>query len=139
MKDSNRTIGNIFLQIALGLLFVVSGIWTVQGANGDDVAYAIKSLFNSDLAGILCVVFGVIEIVAGFFLLLRLFVNLNTGLDLILMIIILISWIVMIVLVDFAGKNGLFNKLDSVNEFCGFLKQFSMHLLVLGAIIKVKD
>ena len=30
MKENNRTVGTLFLQIALGLLFVVSGIWTVQ-------------------------------------------------------------------------------------------------------------
>ncbi|MCR4579321.1 MAG: hypothetical protein K5681_03120 [Treponema sp.] len=137
--QNKKTVGTLFLQIALGLLFIVSGIWTVQGANGDDVASAIKSLFGSDLAGILCVVFGVIEIVEGFFLLIRLFVTLNTGLDTLLMIIILVSWIVMIILIDFAGRNGLFNNLDSVNEFCGFLKRFAMHLLVLGAIIKVKE
>jgi uncharacterized membrane protein YphA (DoxX/SURF4 family) len=137
--ENKKTIGTIFLQIALGLLFIVSGIWTVQGANGDDVAYAIKSLFNSDLAGVLCIVFGVIEIVAGFFLLLRLFVSVADGLDTVLMVIILVAWIVMIVLTDFAGKNGLFNNVDSVNHFCGFLKRFAMHLLVLGAVIKVRD
>ena len=139
MKENNRTVGTLFLQIALGLLFVVSGIWTVQGTNGDDVAYAIKSLFSGDAANIICIVFGIIEIVAGFFLLLRLFVSLNTGLDTLLMIIILVSWIVMIVLVDFAGRNGLFNNLGSASEFCGFLKRFAIHLLVRGAVIKVKD
>lgn len=137
--ENKRTIGTLFLQIALGILFIVSGIWTVQGSNGDDVAFAIKSIFNSDISSIICIVFGVIEIVAGFFLLLRLFVSVADGLDTILMIIILVAWIVMIILIDFAGKNGLFNNLDSVNHFCGFLKRFAMHLLVLGAVIKVRD
>ncbi len=137
--ENKRTIGTLFLQIALGILFIVSGIWTVQGSNGDDVAFAIKSIFNSDISSIICIVFGVIEIVAGFFLLLRLFVSVADGLDTILMIIILVAWIVMIILIDFAGKNGLFNNLDSVNHFCGFMKRFAMHLLVLGAVIKVRD
>ena len=137
--ENKRTIGTLFLQIALGILFIVSGIWTVQGSNGDDVAFAIKSIFNSDISSIICIVFGVIEIVAGFFLLLRLFVSVADGLDTILMIIILVAWIVMIILIDFAGKNGLFNNLNSVNHFCGFMKRFAMHLLVLGAVIKVRD
>ena len=138
--ENKRTIGTLFLQIALGILFIVSGIWTVQGSNGDDVAFAIKSIFNSDISSIICIVFGVIEIVAGFFLLLRLFVSVADGLDTILMIIILVAWIVMIILIDFAGKNGLFNNLDSVKHFfCGFMKRFAMHLLVLGAVIKVRD
>ena len=99
--ENHRSLGRIFLQIALGLLFIVSGIWTVQGANGDDVAYAIKSLFSSDISGILCIVFGIIEIVVGVFLILRLFSFINTNLDSILMIIIIIAWIAMIILIDF--------------------------------------
>ncbi|MCH5292767.1 MAG: DoxX family membrane protein [Treponema sp.] len=138
--ENKRTIGTTFLQIALGLLFIVSGIWTVQGANGDDVASAIKSLFSSaDLASILCVVFGVIEIVVGFFLLLRLFVNLSTALDTVLMVVIMLSWIVMIVMMDFIGSKGLLKNLGNASDFCGALQRFAMHLLVLGAIIKVKD
>lgn len=135
--ENKRTIGTTFLQIALGLLFIVSGIWTVQGANGDDVASAIKSLFSSaDLASILCVVFGVIEIVVGFFLLLRLFVNLSTALDTVLMVVIMLSWIVMIVMMDFIGSKGLLKNLGNASDFCGSLQRFAMHLLVLGAIIK---
>lgn len=135
--ENKRTIGTTFLQIALGLLFIVSGIWTVQGANGDDVASAIKSLFSSaDLASILCVVFGVIEIVVGFFLLLRLFVNLSTALDTVLMVVIMLSWIVMIVMMDFIGSKGLLKNLGNASDFCGALQRFAMHLLVLGAIIK---
>lgn len=137
--ENHRSLGRIFLQIALGLLFIVSGIWTVQGANGDDVAYAIKSLFSSDISGILCIVFGIIEIVAGVFLILRLFSFINTNLDSILMIIIIIAWIAMIILIDFLGKNSLFNNLDNIKNFLQFLQGFAMHLLVLGAIIIEKD
>ncbi len=137
--ENHRSLGRIFLQIALGLLFIVSGIWTVQGANGDDVAYAIKSLFSSDISGILCIVFGIIEIVVGVFLILRLFSFINTNLDSILMIIIIIAWIAMIILIDFLGKNSLFNNLDNIKNFLQFLQGFAMHLLVLGAIIIEKD
>lgn len=137
MEKKSRTVGTIVLQIALGLLFIVGGIWTLQGSRSDEISAAFYSIFDNDLAKIFCIVFGVIEIVAGVFLLLRLFVFLNTNLDSVLMIIIMICWIVAIVIIDFIGNDGLFNNFD--NGFLGWVNRFALHLLVLGAILKVKD
>lgn len=137
MENKKRTIGTLILQIALGLLFIVSGIWTLQNGKGDEIASAIRSIFSKDVAQVICIVFGIIEIVAGVFLLLRLFVFLNTSLDTLLMIIIMICWIVAIVMIDFVGNDGLFNNFDS--GFLGWLNRFARHLLILGAVIKVKD
>lgn len=137
MENKKRTVGTLILQIALGLLFIVSGIWTLQNGKGDEIASAIRSIFSKDIAQVICIVFGIIEIVAGVFLLLRLFVFLNTSLDTLLMIIIMICWIVAIVMIDFVGNDGLFNNLD--NGFLGWLNRFARHLLILGAVIKVKD
>ena len=137
MENKKRTVGTLVLQIALGLLFIVSGIWTLQNGKGDEIASAIHSVFNKDLAQILCIVFGIIEIVAGVFLLLRLFVFLNTSLDTLLMIIIMICWIAAIIMIDFVGNDGLLKNLDS--GFLGWLNRFAKHLLILGAVIKVKD
>ncbi len=137
MENKHRTVGTLILQIALGLLFIVSGIWTLQNGKGDEIAAAIRSIFNGDVAKVICIVFGIIEIVAGVFLLLRLFVFLNTNLDTLLMIIIMICWIVAIIMIDFIGKDGLLNNLNE--GFLGFLNRFARHLLILGAVIKVKD
>ena len=137
MENKKRTVGTLVLQIALGLLFIVSGIWTLQNGKGDEIASAIHSVFNKDLAQILCIVFGIIEIVAGVFLLLRLFVFLNTSLDTLLLIIIMICWIAAIIMIDFVGNDGLLKNLDS--GFLGWLNRFAKHLLILGAVIKVKD
>mgnify|MGYP004450656259 FL=1 len=137
MENKKRTVGTLVLQIALGLLFIVSGIWTLQNGKGDEIASAIHSVFNKDLAQILCIVFGIIEIVAGVFLLLRLFVFLNTSLDTLLMIIIMICWLAAIIMIDFVGNDGLLKNLDS--GFLGWLNRFAKHLLILGAVIKVKD
>lgn len=137
MENKHRTVGTLILQIALGLLFIVSGIWTLQNGKGDEIAAAIRSIFNGDVAKVICIVFGVIEIVAGVFLLLRLFVFLNTNLDTLLMIIIMICWIVAIIMIDFIGRDGLLNNLNE--GFLGFLNRFARHLLILGAVIKVKD
>lgn len=136
MEKNDKTVGTIILQIALGLLFIVSGIWILQGARGDEIATAIYSIVDNDVAKVLCIVFGIIEIIAGTFLLLRLFVYLNTNLDALLMVIIMICWIVAIIVIDFVGSNSLFNNFD--RGFLPFLNRFAKHLLVLGAIIKVK-
>ncbi|MCR4741569.1 MAG: hypothetical protein K5866_01685 [Treponema sp.] len=136
MTKVNSHIGTVFLQLALSLLFIVGGIWTLQSGNGDEISIAIKYIFSGDLARILCIVFGIIEIIAGVFLFLRLFLNIGTLFDSILMIIILISWIAAIIVIDFLGADSLFNNLNS--GFLGFLNRFARHLLVLGAIIRVK-
>ena len=137
MTKINGHIGTIFLQIALSMLFIVGGIWTLQSGNGDEISQAIKYIFSGDVSKILCIVFGIIEIIAGVFLFLRLFLNIGTLFDSVLMIIILISWIAAIVIIDFLGYDSLFKNLNS--GFLGFLNRFSKHLLVLGAIIRVKN
>ena len=73
MEKTNRTVGTFILQIALALLFIVSGIWILQGGKGDEISTAIYSIFSTDVSKVLCIIFGVIEIVAGAFLLIRLF------------------------------------------------------------------
>lgn len=137
MEKNSKSAGNVILQIALGLLFIVSGIWTLQGGKGDEIVSAFYSIFSKDVAYICCIVFGVIELIAGFFLLLRLFVSMNTNLDTVLIYIIMICWIAAIVIIDFIGKYGIINSLNK--NFLSFINRFARHLLVLGAIIKVKD
>lgn len=136
MERNDKTLGTIVLQIALGLLFVVGGIWTLQGNRGDEIATALYSIFSRDAASIMCIVFGIIEIVAGSFLLLRLFAVLNTNLDSFLMIIIMVCWIVAIIVIDFLGSGSIFKNFD--RDFLPVVNRFARHLLILGAIIKVK-
>lgn len=136
MERNDRTIGTILLQIALGILFIVSGIWTLQGNRGDEIATALYSIFSKDAASIMCIVFGVIEIVAGTFLLLRLFAFLNTNLDSFLMLIIMICWVAAIIIIDFIGNGSIFKNLN--RNFLPVINRFARHLLILGAIIKVK-
>lgn len=135
MINNRKTIGTWVLQIALGILFVVSGIWTLQGGSGDEIAVAIKSIFSSDVSKIACVIFGIIEIIAGIFLLLRLFITLNTNLDSVLMIIIMICWIIAIALIDFMGNDSVFKNFNS--GFLPFMNRFARHLLIWGSLIKI--
>ena len=41
MTKINGHIGTIFLQIALSMLFIVGGIWSLQSGNGDEISQAI--------------------------------------------------------------------------------------------------
>lgn len=136
---TKRSFGTILLQIALGLMFIVGGIWTLQnGRRGDELAAAIRSIFDGKIENILCIVMAIIEIVLGVFLLLRLFVYLGTSLDSILMLIVMIVWIAFMVLVDILGSSGLLEVFKHGKNFLDFLYRFASHLIVLGAIIKVR-
>lgn len=137
MVKEQRTIGTLLLQIALGILFVVGGIWTLQNGNGDEIAGAIRSIFDGNAEKIMTIVFGIIEIIAGVFLLLRLFVFLGTNLDRLLMLIIMICWIACIVMTDFLGNHGILTNPGS--NFLKWLYQFASHLIILGAIVKVRE
>ncbi|MCR5284073.1 MAG: DoxX family membrane protein [Treponema sp.] len=138
-SSTKRSFGTILLQIALGLMFVVGGIWTLQNNNGDEIAHAINDVFNGNIANVLCIVMGVIEIICGVFLLLRLFVNMSTNIDSILMLIIMICWIVIIVLADVLGSQGIIKVIGNGKDFLAFLNRFARHLIILGAIIKVRS
>lgn len=125
--------GRILLQVALGLMMAIAGIWALQGG-GDAAAQALEDLFSSDTARILKIVFGVIEILAGIILILGLFVKTNTNsLQSVLTLIITIVWIVAIVVADFLP---LFK--GNVHNFLNWLYTLSMHLTILGAIIIIR-
>ena len=124
------------MQIALGCLFIVSGIWTLQGGRGDEAAIAIRSIFEGNVEDIVLIIFAIIELIAGVFLILRVFVPLATSLDTLLMLIIMITWIVAIVFIDFIGSSGILN--GGAGNFLSWLYHFANHLLVLAAIIRIK-
>lgn len=135
MKEK-RSFGTILLQIALGIMFLVGGIFTLSSGTGDQIAVAIRTIFTEEIANVVCIILAVIEIILGVFLILRLFINLGTKLDSVLMLIVLICWIVVIVLADFLSSSGLFQSLNK--NLLRWLYQFASHLIILGAIIKVR-
>jgi uncharacterized membrane protein YphA (DoxX/SURF4 family) len=132
-----HSVGYLFLQVALGLFFLVSGIWTLQGSSGNEIAVAIKSVLSGDSAQISCIVFGIIEVLAGIFLLLRMFVTFSSPIDTILMVIIMIAWIASIILIDFLEKGAL--PAGNFASILRWLKALAYHLLVLGAVITVRN
>lgn len=129
------TPGLIIIRIALGFFFLVSGISTLQGGTGDEATAAIRHLVNGDLSHILCVVFGLVELLAGILLLLKFFLDTSSLLDTVLMVIITVVWIIAIILIDILGHGGLMNGFGG--NLLSYLKIVSGHLLVLGSIFIV--
>ena len=138
-KSSNFSFGRLILQIAIGAMLSVAGIWALQGG-GDAGISAIKYLIGArDIESVLCIVFGIIELVAGIFLLLQLFIGDKLGsFNNILMIIIIIVWIIAIVLIDFLGSGSLLKHGPAWN-FLSWLYDFAYHLIVLGALVVLQD
>lgn len=127
--------GRLLLQIALGAMLTVGGIWALVGG-GDFACNALKAVFNGEALKIIKIVFGVIELLAGVFLIIELFTGDIFGkFDNLLMIIIWIVWICAIVLGDFLSAGGLFKAGFSWN----WLYNFASHLIVLGAMLCLAD
>lgn len=138
-KASGFSIGKLFLQIALGCMLSVAGIWALQGG-GDAGIKAIRNIIDQkNVESILCIVYGVIELIAGVFLILELFIGDRFGvLGNVLMIIIMIIWILAVILIDFIGSGSLINHGNHWN-FLNWLYDFAYHLIVLGAIIVLNN
>jgi hypothetical protein len=88
-------------------MLAVAGIWALQGG-GDAAVGAIKEIFSGDLSRILCIVFGVIELLAGVLLIVELFAGDKFGkFDNVLMFIIMIVWIIAILWAGIGWKAEL--------------------------------
>ncbi len=136
-KKSEVRLFWLVLNIAVGAMLAVGGIWALQGG-GDFGCKAIKSIFNGDIAKILAIVFGVIELLSGIFIILQLFIGDRMGtFGSILKLIVIIVWAVAIVLADFLGNGGLLN--GGMNHFLSWLYEFAMHMIVLCALLVTRD
>ena len=132
-KNSDLRILSIIANVSVSLMLAVGGIWALQGG-GDFGCRAIKSIFSGDLAKILVLVFGGIELLSGIFILLQLFIGDRIGtFSKILKLIVVIVWIVAIVVSDFFGSKGLFN--GGVSNFLSWLYTLATHLIILVALL----
>lgn len=132
-KNSDLRILSIIANVSVSLMLAVGGIWALQGG-GDFGCRAIKSIFSGDLAKILVLVFGGIELLSGIFILLQLFIGDRIGtFSKILKLIVVIVWISAIVVSDFFGSKGLFN--GGVSNFLSWLYTLATHLIILVALL----
>lgn len=131
-KKSSVSIFWLILNIAVGVVLAVGGIWALQG-NGDFAADALNKIFSGDARKIVVLVFGVIELLSGIFIILQLFIGDRMGsLGSILKLIIVIVWTVAIVLADFVG--GFLQP-----SFLPWIYNLAMHCVVLCALLVTRD
>lgn len=121
----------IMLNAAVGVMLAVGGIWALQGS-GDFAAKALSRLSSGDMSNILRIVFGVVELLSGIFIVLQLFIGDRMGkLGTILKLIVVIVWAIAIVLAD------IFN--GDFKNFLSWLYTFAGHLIVLAALLVTRD
>ena len=108
-EKSGWTAALLILQLAVGALLAVGGLWALQGG-GDFAARAIKGLVSGNVENILVIVFGVIELLVGVFMILKIVIGDRFGsFGTVLALIAIVVWIVAIVLSDILGASGILN------------------------------
>ena len=146
----NASIGKLILQLAIGALLVVAGIWVFSNtqSGGDEAVKAIRKIFdNKDFGKMIGIVFGAIELVAGAFLILEPFVAIIRNYTSLVIIAVLAIWIVATILIDFCGtgSGGLLKPsiaigdIEKTEDFLKWLYQFAGHLTVIGALLYLRD
>ena len=146
----NASIGKLILQLAIGALLVVAGIWVFSNtqSGGDEAVKAIRKIFdNKDFGKMIGIVFGAIELVEGAFLILEPFVGIIRNYTSLVIIAVLAIWIVATILIDFCGtgSGGLLKPsiaigdIEKTEDFLKWLYQFAGHLTVIGALLYLRD
>ena len=128
-NDTKNAIASLILTLAVGCMLAVSEIYALQGkAAGDLAIKGLKSIFDGSAESIIITVFGVIELLAGIFIILKCFIGDRMGsFGNIISLIVVIVWVVVIVLADIVAGIGKPN-------FLSWLLQFSKDLIIFGAI-----
>lgn len=130
-KNSGFSIGRLLLQIGLGLMLAIAGIWALQGG-GDAAANSLRHIFDGDVEKVMVIIFGIIELLAGIFLVIELFIGDRFGsLGKILELVVIIVWVIAIVLMDFLGGNLL------EPNFLSWLYTLAIHCAILGGLLYI--
>lgn len=133
-KAGKISIGHLIIKVALAVIFIITGL-ALLGDNGffatSQIRSAINKLFGSDLRKIACIVMGVVLLLCGIFIGLKVFA-LNFGkIDNVIYIVTLIAWIAVIVLVDIIPGLDIDNSVWWGN--CG------KDLLIIGSLLTVSE
>ena len=127
MAKKSINIGRFILQIALGLFLALGGIWALNGGGDETARWLAKQ------ADVLKIIFGVVELLAGIFLIVELFVGDKIGkVTKILNWVIIIIFAVIIVISDLL--NGSWNK-----DFLNAAYNLSKNLVFLGGMWYLND
>lgn len=132
-RKMGASIGHLILQAALGFMLAVTGIWTLQGG-GNAAAESLRQIFDGDMEKVVVIIFGVIELLLGIFLVVEIFIGNRFGVfGRILEIIVIIVWAFAIILMDFLGGNLL------KPNFLNWLYTLSIHCAILGGLLYIHD
>ena len=132
-KSSHVSLFWTVLNLAVGAMLAVGGIWALQGG-GDFAAQALKGLLSGDASKLVVTIFGVIELLSGIFIILQLFIGDRTGsLGPVLKLIIVIVWAIAVIIADFLNGHFL------APNFLSWVYTLAMHLIVLAALLVTRD
>lgn len=147
----NISLGMFFLQLALALFLLFSGLNATSAvvnidSNGMKFSRSILSdsevvkvvdqlVKNKDFASAIILVLALAQIACGAILILNFFIETKKVTE-ILLIIMLVLWGLIILFMDVLGKGGLVDgAFKDYNAFVAFCKQLSLHLLVTGTVL----
>ena len=132
------SVGRLFLQIALGTLLIVGGIWAITG-DGDFGITALMNIRNllklPDIVyTILKISYGVIELIVGVFVVIEIFAgDILATFGKILKIIIIVIWIASIILA-FLLPNSTCFILQNSKLNLNYFYDLALHLCALGGL-----
>ena len=126
-NETKSFIVSVILTIAVGCMLAVSGIYELQGKSADMAVKGLRSIFDGNAEDIVVIVFGVIELVAGVFVVLKCFVG-NLPFSKVLSLIVIIVWLAVIILSDILGGIG-------TPDFLAWLLHLSKDLIIFCAIL----
>lgn len=132
------SVGRLFLQIALGTLLIVGGIWAITGTGdfGITALKNIRSLLNlPDLVfTILKISYGVIELIVGVFIVIEIFAgDILATFGKVLKIIIIVIWVASLILAYLLPKSGCFI-LQGQRLNLNYFYDLALHLCALGGL-----
>jgi len=128
----NRSIGLIFLNAAVALYLIATGILGLTGRKffpDGEIRRAVTALFKGDLAETLIVILSILAIAAGAFILLKFF-GIDIPITELLLVLLGLFWVVFIIMIDIVYP---INNSKGFN-FVEWLRVFGAHLMVLGGI-----
>src|SRR5574344_596235 len=133
-NQSKRSLGLVFVQIALAVYFIVTGLCMLgvgSSIKSFQTSAAVYSLFSGDLANLVNVILGIVILACGVILVIKFFWN-PGKLDNLLMLITLIVWIIVAVITDlFSSDYGIFK---GHVAFLTWLLDVGKNLLIIGGL-----
>jgi len=133
----NKTFGYVLLNFAVAVYLIATGILGISGRKffpDGEIRKAVTSLFKGDVAEMLIIIFAVVAIAAGAFVLLKFF-GINIPITELLLVILAIVWFTFIIMMDVVHP---INNHKNFN-FIEWLRGLGSHLMAMGGILAATE